>query len=519
MEDFVKENTVRSKLPWFPPWGLWIGIVLMMGARAWLSWDLLETYNYVFSLSADDMARARLAMLWSQNPSLFVEETWPPLPFYIGGILNWFITFDLGALCLVNVICSLLSIALLGYSAWWLVSLVETKVFHAAVYSTVAMAVFVFFPHWVWLGTSMLAEPLYILCLLAAIYLFRLALIKKCLGWSFGALAACILANMTRLEGLALTGIVYALLVVRLFDRRSLRRWLIFAGCGLLLFLLFPAAWAIYQAGGSRGIVGYFEALRGGFTSKYAYDLLKTPVNLIILYAESYTFCLVPSVLGFAVAMYYGYRYPEQRWVVYEGILISFYVLAQLVGSALGLMPTHNFWRLTVPVYVLMLPYLAYALVQLGRFVPVWIILVPTLLLFVNARGAANPNHVFVTPSMFETAEIMLELLGNREDPGEVLLEIDSWDWYFFVLRIYGTDLNALKYDRNRGRHYPQYRRESVFFKQPEAVQNYMDEKNVEFAIVRSDLARQKLNILGWKHIYQETPFSIYKSPANQGGG
>jgi len=264
----------------FPPPVFWINIILMMAARAWLSWDLLSTYNYVFTLSADDIARARLAMLWAEEPSFFVGETWPPLPFILGGFISWFTSFDIGVLCIVNTISSLLTVVVVGYSAWWWVSYVETNVIRASLFSTVPMAVFVFFPGWVWLGTSMLAEPLYILCLTAGLYTFRLAVMKKHLGWSFLTLIFGLLSNMSRLEGIAFTGTVFALLIIRLFDRKSLKPWYSFVGFGLLLFLAFPIAWLIHQAEGSRGITGYFEALQSGFTSQHLYGLLKTPKDL-----------------------------------------------------------------------------------------------------------------------------------------------------------------------------------------------------------------------------------------------
>lgn len=74
--------------------------------------------------------------------------------------------------------------------------------------------------------------------------------------------------------------------------------------------------------------------------------------------------------------------------------LIGSYGLTQMAASALGMMPTHNVWRLTVPVYVTMLPFLGVAFAALSSVIPFRSLVLPAAVCVLHlSPSLASPPY------------------------------------------------------------------------------------------------------------------------------
>ena len=497
----------------------WLMVAVFMLLRLGLSLYYLVTHQFFFTLSADDIARIRLALLWADQPAFFPDPTWPPLPFWLGGILSRLFHTGNASLCVLSILASLGTILLLGRLCVRILRTEPSLSDHEILFATgTVLAVFVFHPRWVWLGTSMLAEPLYTLFFIGGLTAGWSAIEKRSLPGGLGAVGLGVLASMVRLEGAAWAGLLYVGLLWRLRPRLSRSEWWSLAVAGLVMTALFPFIWILSHAGGGQGAFVYFETLKEGFSSQYGHSVWMTPYFLIRTYMEVSPLYLFLILTGFVAMWSWSRGVKSTRERLADLLFLSgWYAAAQGVASALGMMPTHSFWRLTVPVFVAMLPFLGVAFAALSSVVPYRSLALPAVVCVFYLFPSLTAPPVFVSPELHEAGIHLREVLGPEEGPGRItLIEVHGWEWIALALLGKGPHWEHLVYDRDRNApmavRNDDSRNPSLFVKPPEEIRAFLEERGVQCAAVQSERAQRAMSDLGWKKA-SEGLYTIFVRP------
>lgn len=476
---------------------------------------LLRDCRYFFTLSADDVARYRIALIWAENASFFPDPTWPPLPFWLGGLMIRLFSFGSSAMCILSIAASLLSIPLLGLLCLGLLppsntSQRQTQGFPVAI----TLAVFVLYPQWIWLGTCMLAESLYSLLMLLSITFFILAVERKTTRFAYAALIAAVLASMTRLEGIALAGLVFALLAWRLRSHRSKTYWIVFLIIGVALTAFFPIVWVMGHSGGA-GTLDFLSTLKGGFTSKYDYNPLSMPIQLFRMYLSVFPVILFLILVGFSGVWHERKRTGMRDLLVYQTILIGGYFLAQCAAAMLGMMPTHSFWRLTFPLCVVLLPYLGSAFEFLGRFLPPRLQIAPALLcVFYFFPTFATPP-LFVTPALYQSGIDIKEVKAGQSQPGKILIEAIGWEWLPLAVLGQGAYFDRVLFDQDPDNPQATNLNPPIFNLPLDALRTFLESHQVTLAVANTPEAKQQMMALGWK-TERAGRYAVFTPPVNK---
>ncbi|MEW6235537.1 MAG: hypothetical protein AB1656_09140 [Candidatus Omnitrophota bacterium] len=486
---------------------LGIGILSILTLRLAVSLGLLIDANGFYTLSADDVARARLALLWARSPSFFPDLTWPPLPFWLGGLLELLFHTGRSNLCLLSILSSLFAIAIIaGLTHSFHDENPSEKEISAYIPAWFACAAYALTPAWVWLGTCALAEAIYIALFLAALLAYRYAWTRLSFGWAAVALLAAVFASMTRLEGAALAFILYILLSIR-FRRTILTpKGAAFLVGGIVLLCLFPAAWMVSHSSGAGGNLSYFTRLKGGFTAIYGNAPWHTTLQFIRIYLEFSPLYLFLALVGFFV-LQSSREEPFLRRPAFIYIApILLYAAAQCAAAALGMMPTHSFWRLTAPVYVALLPLAGYSFLPLSRLMPMRYLLITVLFCVFHQAYKIPEAPIFVKEDLFQAGINLRDAAKERNVPPEsLLIEVFDWEWMPIAFLGCGGDFTRSQFDRNQNisiaLRMNDSQNPSLFAKSLPEIQRMLDAKKVQIAVAHSDRARKALMTLGWKAV------------------
>lgn len=527
-ESLKPHNNMKTPMTWKPParppakarsrvfWSMIASLILL---RLGLSLYYLATHNFFFTLSADDVARIQIALRWETQPAFFPDPTWPPLPFWLGGLLSRLFHTGTASLCVLSILASLAAVPLLAHLCFRILRAEPSLSDHEILFATgTVLAVYVFQPWWIWLGTSMLAEPLYTLLFLASLAAMGKAAGNASLSGALGTVGLGVLATMTRLEGAAWTALLYGLLGWRLYARLSRVEWWSFMLAGLLLTLLFPFLWILAHSSPDQGTLHYFTTLKEGFTSQFGHSAWMTPLHLLRTYVAVSPLCLFLIMTGFVAMWNWSRGVETTREQLTDCLfLIGSYGLTQMAASALGMMPTHNVWRLTVPVYVTMLPFLGVAFAALSSVIPFRSLVLPAAVCVLHLSPSLASPPVFVTPGLHESGTQLREILGPEKGPGRpVLIEVHGWEWITLALLGKGPHWEHVVYDRDRyapmAIRNDDQRNPSLFAKPLEDIRTFLAQRGVECAIVRSERAKKTMTILGWKEM-KRSLYSIYIKP------
>ncbi len=507
-----KKSSSPKKTAYFR-W-FWLLIILCMLFRLGLSIYLLADHNYFFTLSADDVARYRIAILWSESPSFFPDPTWPPFPFWLGGLMIKIFASGHATMCILSITASILSIPLLGLLCWGLIPQTGNNWRLSTILPLfVPLAIFVFYPRWIWLGSSMLAESLYTFLLLLSFIAFILAIDRRNILLAFSALLISILASMTRLEGIALVGIIYLLMIWRLRRHTTNMQWFSFILIGGALTLAFPITWMMEHAGGP-GTLSYFSALKNGFSSQYSHSPFWTPIQFLRIYIGVSPLYLFIIIVGISAAWHERRKNPGIHDLIgYQLILTALYIIAQISASALGMMPTHNFWRLTFPIFVTLLPYIGVTFAMIGQFVPARLLVLPAALCIFYLIPSFTKPPAFVSSELYQSGiDLKSEIKNHRYSKGKTLIEVNGWDWLTLAVIGQGTDLGEMLYDRDPHQRDNSALNPPVFRRPPEQLKKFLEDKHVEIVVVNTIEAKQTMMKLGWKAV-KSSRYAIFVKP------
>jgi len=484
---------------------LGIGILSILALRLAISLGLLIDANGFYALSADDVARTRLALLWAKSPSFFPDPTWPPLPFWLGGIMESIFHAGRSSLCLLSILSSLLAIALIGRLTF---SFRDENPSEKAISSCVpawfACAAYALTPAWIWLGTCALAEAMYIALFLTALTAYRFAWNRSSIPWAAAALLAAVFASLTRLEGAALAFILFILLSLRFRRIVFTPKGAAFFLGGIILLCLFPAVWIAAHSSHADGNLSYFMRLKGGFTAIYGDAPWHTTLQFIRIYLEFSPLFLFLALVGFFVLQSSREESFLRRPAFIYIAPILMYTAAQCAAAALGMMPTHSFWRLTAPVYAALLPLAGYAFQPLFRLLPLRYLLIAAMFCVLYQAYKIPEAPIFVKDDLFQAGINLRDEAKERSaSPENMMIEVFDWEWMPIAFLGCDGDFTKSKFDRNQNISIAFRMNDSQnpsLFAQPIFdIQRALDAKKIQIAAVYSDRARKALMTLGWK--------------------
>lgn len=486
-------------------------IIIMMGARLLLSLQLLSHFHGLYTLSADDVARCRIALLWAEQPSFFPDSTWPPLPFWLGGVLAY---FGAGLYCMgvVSILSSIMTVPLIAFlSNDWLK---QIRCSYAMRLVAIAFPLLIFCvtPRWLKLGSSMLAEPLYIFLMLLTLACLWVALTRNLLCFGFIALLAALCATLTRYEGIVLILMVWGMLLFQ-FRRRPLMQLMSLVLFGAVCFLFFPTVWLAGKAHEAGGVVEYFERLREGFTSKQGGGLFHAPILLLKQYVLLYPTYWALMLAG-AIGVFLKRNLLEKKQVfIFYFIALAMYVAFQFLASIFGMMPSHTFWRLIVPVYIAGLPFISIAISQ-WRFICVPIAAFVLVWMIAFSVPVIHKQHVYLTDELYQIGEALANKARHAEgeDAPLTFLEVSGWDWLGIGLISGDAAINHFVYDKDR---YAPYGAGGIVNDENpnQRLNDILTNKQIELAVVESDVALKFFEEENWERINQIGKYQIFLRP------
>lgn len=481
---------------------MWLLIAVMAALRLAASLYLLERHYWMFTLSADDIARLRAAFLWAESPSWMPDSTWPPLPFWLGGILVW-LGVGYSSLNALNLFASLATLPLIAWLGDRLLKPLSLTPRRRLAFIGAGLLVFAASPRWIHLGTSMLAEPLYIFLITAGVCLFVAAIERDRIEWALGSLVAFFASALTRYEGVALILIVW---IVGSYAFRNDKRARLagFIAAGAILLAAFPMVWAFEQWQSGRGVMGYLEALRGGYSSQHGYGFLATPYRMMKLYFATQPLLWFFILAGLAVGFASPLRNSLSRSARYYAVAAGLYCLAQLAGSAAGLMPSHSFWRLAIPFYVIMIPFALLAFERLFHSVPL-VIACMILLGTVHNAPSFRHSHVYLNDELYLVSTYAKDKLSGE---GPVLIEVNGWDWLAISFIGFGNRFEGVVYDRDPWRPYEDSNLSA--FEDDERIEALFEDRQPAFAVVESREADEELIERGWIELERFETYAIF---------
>ena len=207
-------------------------------------------------LHGDDYSRALFALRWAADPFVFTPDmAWLPLPFYVYGAVSWLLAgnYQLGFTVVTQAISILTLFPLIAL----------TRRLYGGLAAALAGVLYVFISWQVILSLSCMAEPLFFLLTLSAIYFLTIWSESRKARHIAAAMICFALGAATRYEGWIL--LPFVSVFVLLIAGRSQRR--LRTGLWLIIPWLVPAAWMVQSARAFGTGFRFYDVNRESFDS------------------------------------------------------------------------------------------------------------------------------------------------------------------------------------------------------------------------------------------------------------
>lgn len=328
--------------------GRWVwvlcGLIALRVVLAVVLWNRAGGY---FWLTGDDASRTQLAYIWSRTPFFNIAgNVWPPLGFWLHGLVLLVVDDPLAVSSAVNSIFSIATIVVVY-------KLTAVLFPERPSTSAIAAAMAGFSPLVVWLGLSGLSEPIFHFFMLAGVYAWVRADYDLRPRLYLGAALGLLGASMVRLEGWILAGLFCACCV--LGARRRERALLLLSSA--LVASLFVPAWLWWHWHTFGDPLAFLQVLEGNNAGGLSAPDFSRYVSLLW---DNSPLALMLAPLGAVLAL--GSDAPEsgrtRRYCV-AGIVVFFLCFVLLTrGRLASNMPVRNL----TGIYLLLVPFAAYAL-------------------------------------------------------------------------------------------------------------------------------------------------------------
>lgn len=406
--------------------------VLLLGAG--VQFYLLH-YRALYAISADESARTLLADEWRHAKGLQLHS-WLPLPQVINGLALdlWpdlfrtprLVTFAFGLLTLA---------ALMGLAH---------ALFKSRPLTLLTGLLGALFSHRVILSVVPLSENMYFFSVLAGCALFARWLERRRPWMILLAALALAFGNAVRYEAWIFSAILIAVVSVTCFvGERKTPLWVLPASAAIMF--TFPAIWLAAFAIKWGEMFSFARITAGEYNYLYGNTWRSNwPRSVAVQFVkENGPQLNLLGLLSLGV-LAWGCR-RLRLWLLVPALAFVIFAIASLAGKA---MPSHNFWRLPAVWSLMLIPFTAHALWQLGPAgrlrLPggVWarrLTLGVAVLLFCGLfwRATLERSHTqMFTPFERAAGQYLYQQLGVVGAPKQGKVLIDTSNWGYIHIRV-----------------------------------------------------------------------------------
>jgi hypothetical protein len=477
-----------------------------------LSYSLYYFYKAqtpFFALSADDMHRALFAFEASQG-NLIPSPFWPPLHFWIGGLVLRLYPNLLRMPMAVNLTFSLLGLAFLCYLARDLVG--------SQLVGLVAILITTFLPWHLWFSLSGLVEPIFHFFVILGFFAYLHWMKTGSKSHLLIAALSFLLSGMLRYEGWLFSLPFTLLLLVR--QGLTLRRHgsidPFITLCALIPWV-FPAFWTAFLYLRYGDPIFYATVTRDYYLQRHG------PDSLMVRIARYPRHLVQVSPLVFTLAWYGVFKaWKEQRRIIKVFFLLWLSEFAVVVLSSVNNVSTmHSPIRLVVINALLLIPFGATTLYFIWRRALWGKVLAVGLLLVICLAGMRGSSRrpQGLADDVAQIGSYVNELWkeGELAETDQVMIEVLYWD--YLTLQFMTGHPDHVLFDRrpeaklvNGSLVMDDQSNPSVLKSDADHLSSHLASTNVKVVIAYSEAATKQLEQVATE-VYQGGRFTVFFLP------
>lgn len=435
-----------------------------------------------YSISADESGRTLLAYHWLHGG---YKETPTWLPFYTVVIGNGLkIISDL--FWTPRIICSLFGV--LSYVAFiWLAH----ELFKDKYITLLSAVIALLFPTRVILSAVPLSESMYYFFIFSGIALFTMWL--RSVWDHYLILTAVVFAvsSSIRYEGWFFSASLVIILII--FKKLRVKEISV-ANIFLitLVGLAFPLYWFLFQANISGNPLQFFDDATRGYKNAQG-------ITIFTILKNNYLFRFIHHNLiyiCFPGLVSLGYFFVSEslirRWVSF--ILLPFIPLVLLSFAGIGI-PTHNIWRVPELWNILLIPFTAHFIKNIGSFEIKYLkklqkVKIPLLLAILLVYYSFHIYRLIgidaFTKEDFRAGRYVEKNLMVNET-NKVLIEVPDWSYLNVMVASDKPDMFVLNSDSN-----PKIKEDEIISKDQKINFEQLSNKHIKYVLLKSKDLKSK---------------------------
>ena len=449
---------------------------------------LLNSLLYLsgfYSISADESGRTLLAYQWLHG-GYKVTPTW--LPFYTV-VVGYGIKIIPDLFWTPRIICSFFSV-LSFVSFIWL----SHQLFKDRYITLLSALLALFFPTRVILSAVPLSESMYYFFIFSGIALFTMWLRS---AWDHHLILSAVafaISSSVRYEGWFFSASLVIILII--FKKLKVKK-ISFANILLitLVGLAFPIYWFLFQANTSGNPLQFFNDASRGYENAQGisfFTILKNNYLFRFIHHNLIYFCF-PGVISL------GYFFVREsiirRW--FSFILLPFIPLVLLSFLGIGI-PTHNIWRVPELWNILLIPFTAHFIKNIGSFeikylkklqkVKIPLLLITLLIYYSFHIYRLMGIDAFTREDLRTGRYVEKNLIVNEKS--KILIEVPDWSYLNVMIASNKPEMFVLNSDSN-----PKVKENEIINKDRKISFEGLSNKHIEYVLLKSkDLKSKALN-------------------------
>ena len=438
-----------------------------------------------YSISADESGRTLLAYQWLHG-GYKVTPTW--LPFYTI-IIGYGIKIIPDLFWTPRIICSFFGV-LSFVSFIWL----SHQLFKDRYITLLSAIIFLFFPTRVILSAVPLSESMYYFFIFSGIALFTMWLRSV---WDHTLILSAVafaVASSIRYEGWFFSASLVVILIV--FKKLKVKE-ISFANILLitLVGLAFPLYWFLFQTNISGNPLQFYDDASRGYKNAQGitlFSILKNNYLFRFIHHNLIYFCF-PGLIS--LSYFFVRESLIRRWVSF--ILLPFIPLVLLSFFGIGI-PTHNIWRVPELWNILLIPFTAYFIKNIGSFEIKYLkqlqkIKIPILLTLLLIYYSFHIYRLmgidaFTREDLRAGRYVEKNMIVN--EASKILIEVPDWSYLNVMIASNKPEMFVLNSDSN-----PKVKEDEIINKESKIDFEELSNKHIKYILLKSkDLKSKAMN-------------------------